>query len=128
MKHFLFILLVGLSYASFGQIDPFIQDSLARVYALQKAAQTANLSNIDTAFSNTADRGINKLKKDTSYVSVYLFSAWTTMLNQMQSQQQQEVNQLQQMIADCKTRWQNQIKAAKISFISSPPVVPPKLN
>ena len=108
------------------QIDPFIQDSLKRVLPINKGFQDSLSRQSDTTASVVAKRGVNKLSKDTSYASIFIYNAYATQLAQLQVQLQADLDSSQRMIADIKQRYKQNLTALQISILTNPPIVPPR--
>jgi|GEM_PF-5052309 len=126
-KVFYFFLFLAISYTSVGQVDSYIQDSLKRVLPINASFQDSLRHLIDTTQAQTAQRGINKLSRDTSYASIYIYTAYSNELSTLQNSRTNELNFMQQQIADTRKRYQDAITALRVRYLSNPPTVPPKL-
>ena len=126
-KVFYFVLFLSASYNSIGQVDSYVQDSLKRVLPINASFQDSLRRLVDTAQSQTAQRGINKLSRDTSYASIYIYTAYFTELSAVQAARANEISFMQQQIADIRKRYQDAITALRVRYLTNPPIVPPKL-
>ena len=126
-KVFYFFLFLAASYTSIGQVDSYIQDSLKRVLPINASFQDSLRHLVDTTQAQTAQRGINKLSRDTSYVSTYIYTAYSNELSTLQNSRTNELSFMQQQIADIRKRYQDVITALKVRYLTNPPIVPPKL-
>ena len=126
-KVFYFFLFLAISYTSVGQVDSYIQDSLKRVLPINASFQDSLRHLIDTTQAQTANRGIKLLSKDTAYASVYIYTAYLNELSTLQNSRTNELNFMQQQIADTRKRYQDAITALRVRYLSNPPTVPPKL-
>ena len=126
-KVFYFVLFLSASYNSIGQVDSYVQDSLKRVLPINASFQDSLRRLVDTAQSQTAQRGINKLSRDTSYASIFIYTAYFTELSTVQAARANEISFMQQQIADIRKRYQDAITALRVRYLTNPPIVPPKL-
>ena len=126
-KVFYFVLFLSASYNSVGQVDSYIQDSLKRVLPINASFQDSLRHLVDTTQAQTAQRGINKLSRDTSYASIYIYTAYSNELNTVQAARANELSFMQQQIADIRKRYQDAITALRVKYLTNPPIVPPKL-
>ena len=122
---FIFILAIC-AFQAHTQIDPFIQDSLKRMLPINKSFQDSLSRQIDTTASAVAKRGVNKLLRDTSYASIFIYNAYTIQLAQLQVQLQSDLDIYQKIIADSRQRYKQSVTNLQINILTNPPIVPPR--